>query len=120
MRGEGMSSMTNETVKTYGFVRKADVERLLGRSLPLLFMDLLSFLIIGLIAGWIADMLVKGSSFGLIGHIIIGVIGAFIGGFIFRALGIDAYGLLGSIVMAVIGAVVLLLIIQAFNKRRVV
>ncbi len=82
-------------------------------------MDLLSFLIIGLIAGWIADMLVKGSQFGLLGDLIVGVIGAFIGGFIFNALGIDAYGLLGSIVMAVIGAVVLLLLLNAFNKRKV-
>lgn len=81
-------------------------------------MDLLSFLIVGLIAGWIADMLVKGSQFGLIGDLIVGVIGAFIGGFIFNALGIDAYGLLGSIVMAVVGAVVLLLLLNAFNKRR--
>lgn len=82
-------------------------------------MDLLSFLIIGLIAGWIADMFVKGSQFGLLGDLIVGVIGAFIGGFIFNALGIDAYGLLGSIVMAVIGAVVLLLLLNAFNKRKV-
>ena len=81
-------------------------------------MDLLTFLIIGLIAGWIADMLVKGSSFGLIGDLIVGVIGAFIGGFIFSALGIDTYGLLGNIVMAVIGAVVLLLLLNAFTRRR--
>ncbi len=81
-------------------------------------MDLLGFLLIGLIAGWIADMLVKNSSFGLVGDLVIGVIGAFIGGFIFSLLGIDAYGLLGNIIMAVIGAVVLLLILNAFNRRR--
>lgn len=81
-------------------------------------MDLLTFLIVGLIAGWIADMLVKNSSFGLIGDLVIGVIGAFIGGFIFSALGIDAYGLLGNIIMAVVGAVVLLLLLNAFNRRR--
>lgn len=81
-------------------------------------MDLLGFLIIGLIAGWIADMLVKDSSFGLLGDLVIGVIGAFIGGFIFSALGIEAYGLLGRIVMAVIGAVVLLLLLNAFNRRK--
>ncbi len=81
-------------------------------------MDLLGFLLIGLIAGWIADMLVKNSSFGLVGDMVIGVIGAFIGGFIFSALGIEAYGLLGRILMAVVGAVVLLLLLNAFNKRR--
>jgi uncharacterized membrane protein YeaQ/YmgE (transglycosylase-associated protein family) len=80
-------------------------------------MDLIGFLIVGLIAGWIADMLVKISSFGLVGDLVIGVIGAFIGGFIFSLLGIDAYGLLGNIIMAVVGAVVLLLILNAFNRR---
>lgn len=81
-------------------------------------MDLLGFLLIGLIAGWIADMLVKNSNFGLVGDLIVGVIGAFIGGFIFNLLGIDAYGLLGNIIMAVIGAVVLLLLLNAFTRRR--
>lgn len=80
-------------------------------------MDLLGFLLIGLIAGWIADMLVKSSSFGLIGDLVIGVIGAYIGGFLFRLIGIDAYGLIGNIIMAVVGAVVLLLLLNAFNKR---
>lgn len=80
-------------------------------------MDLLGFLLIGLIAGWIADMLVKNSSFGLVGDLVVGVIGAFIGGFLFNLLGIDAYGLVGNIIMAVIGAVVLLLILNAFNRR---
>lgn len=80
-------------------------------------MDLLGFLLIGLIAGWIADMLVKNSSFGLVGDLIVGVIGAFIGGFLFNLFGIDAYGLIGNLIMAVIGAVVLLLIINAFNRR---
>lgn len=80
-------------------------------------MDLLGFLLIGLIAGWVADMLVKNSSFGLVGDLVVGVIGAFIGGFLFNLLGIDAYGLVGNIIMAVIGAVVLLLILNAFNRR---
>ncbi len=86
--------------------------------LPPLFMDLIGFLIVGLIAGWIADMLVKGSNFGLVGDLIVGVIGAFIGGFLFSLIGVDAYGLLGNIVMAVIGAVVLLLLLNAFNRRK--
>lgn len=85
---------------------------------PLVPMNLLAFLIIGLLAGWIADMLVKGSSYGLLGHLVIGVIGAFIGGFIFSALGIGAYGFIGSLVMAIVGAVVFLLILNAFNRGR--
>lgn len=81
-------------------------------------MDLIGFLIVGLIAGWIADMLVKGSNFGLVGDLVVGVIGAFVGGFLFSLVGIDAYGLLGNIIMAVIGAVVLLLLLNAFNRRK--
>lgn len=81
-------------------------------------MDLIGFLIVGLIAGWIADMLVKGSNFGLVGDLIVGVIGAFIGGFLFSLVGVDAYGFIGNIVMAVIGAVVLLLLLNAFNRRK--
>jgi uncharacterized membrane protein YeaQ/YmgE (transglycosylase-associated protein family) len=81
-------------------------------------MDLIGFLIVGLIAGWIADMLVKGSNFGLVGDLVVGVIGAFIGGFLFSLVGVDAYGLLGNIIMAIIGAVVLLLLLNAFNRRK--
>ena len=80
-------------------------------------MNLLWFLIIGFIAGWLADMLVKGSSFGLLGHIVIGIIGAVIGGFLFNLMGITAYGTLGSIIMATIGAVVFLLVLNAFSRR---
>ena len=88
------------------------------RFFPLPSMDLIGFLIIGLLAGWIADMLVKNSNFGLVGDLIVGVIGAFIGGFIFSALGIDAYGFIGNLVMAIVGAVVLLLLLNAFARRR--
>lgn len=81
-------------------------------------MNLLWFLIIGLIAGWLADMMVKNVSYGLIGDLIVGVVGALIGGFIFDTLGIETYGLLGNIVMATIGAVVLLLIIRAVHHKK--
>jgi uncharacterized membrane protein YeaQ/YmgE (transglycosylase-associated protein family) len=81
-------------------------------------MDLIGFLIVGLIAGWIADMLVKGSNFGLVGDLIVGVIGAFIGGFLFSLVGLDSYGFIGNIIMAVVGAVVLLLLLNAFTRKR--
>jgi len=80
-------------------------------------MDIIWFLIVGFIAGWLGDMFVKGSSFGLLGHIVIGIIGAVIGGFLFRLMGITAYGTLGSIVMATIGAVVFLLLLNIFNRK---
>ncbi len=67
----------------------------------------------GLIAGLIAGMLVKGSGFGIVGDIIVGIIGAFIGGFVLSALGVGgSVGIVGSIIVAIIGAVVLLVILH--------
>lgn len=72
-------------------------------------MNLIWFILIGLAAGWIAGQLVKGSSFGLLGDIIVGVIGAVLGGFLFSALGLSSSGgLFGSLIVATVGAVVLL------------
>lgn len=71
-------------------------------------MELLWFLIIGILAGWIASVLMQGHGMGLLFDLIVGVIGAVIGGFVFRLLGVSAYGLVGSLVMSVIGAIILL------------
>lgn len=80
-------------------------------------MSLLWFLIVGVIAGWLAGKLVKGGGFGLIGNLVIGVVGALIGGFLFSTLGVSAgSGLIGSILVATIGAVVLLFLVN-FIKR---
>lgn len=80
-------------------------------------MSLLWFLVVGLVAGWLAGVLVKGGGFGLIGDLVIGVVGAFVGGFLFRTLGVSAGGgLIGSIVVATIGAVVLLVIVRLIKR----
>jgi len=81
-------------------------------------MELLWFLIIGLAAGWLAGQFVKGGGYGLVGDLIVGVVGAFIGGFLFRALGLSAYGLIGNLVVATVGAVVLLVIIRAIKRAK--
>ena len=76
-------------------------------------MSLLWFLVVGLVAGWLAGVLVKGGGFGVIGDLVVGVIGAFLGGFLFSTLGASAGGgLLGSIIVATVGAVVLLFIVR--------
>jgi uncharacterized membrane protein YeaQ/YmgE (transglycosylase-associated protein family) len=81
-------------------------------------MNFVWFLIVGLVAGWLAGKLVKGGGFGLIGDLVVGVIGAFLGGWIFSKLGASAGGgLLGSIVVATVGAVVLLLIVRLFKRK---
>lgn len=74
------------------------------------------FLLVGLIAGWLAGKLTKGAGFGVLGDIVMGVIGAFIGGFLFRLVGISAGGTIGSIIVATIGAVVLVFVVKTLKK----
>jgi uncharacterized membrane protein YeaQ/YmgE (transglycosylase-associated protein family) len=79
-------------------------------------MDLILFLLIGIVAGWLAGKLTKGRGFGLIGDLVIGVLGALIGGWVFSQLGIAAGGILGSLVTALIGAVLLLFVVRLLKK----
>ena len=80
-------------------------------------MSFLWFLIVGLVAGWLAGMLVKGGGFGLIGDLVVGVIGAFLGGWLFSTLGASAGGgLLGSTIVATVGAIVLLFIVRLVKR----
>ncbi len=75
-------------------------------------MNLLWFLLIGGLAGWIAGLLVRNAGFGVIGDVIVGIIGAVIGGYLFGLLGVSTYGLVGSLVTATVGAVVLLFLFR--------
>ena len=85
-------------------------------------MDLLTWLIVGLIAGVLASF-VMGGGFGIVGDIIVGIVGAFLGGWIFRTLGVGTPfgGLAGTIFVAFIGAVVLLFLLRLIRRgpRRV-
>lgn len=90
----------------------------LSYSFPFISMDILWFLIIGGVAGWIAGEIVRGNGFGIIGNIVVGIVGAVIGGLLFDFLGVGTYGLVGSLVMAVIGAVILLFILNAVRGYR--
>ena len=73
------------------------------------------FLIIGIIAGWLAGNITKGEGFGFVGDLVVGIVGSFIGGHLFSLLGISVYGIIGEIIMATIGAIVLLWIIRLFK-----
>ena len=77
------------------------------------------FLLIGILAGYITGRLTKGSGFGILGDLVIGILGSFLGGFIFRLVGIAAYGLLGQLIMAVIGALVLIKLIGYLRHKGV-
>jgi len=79
-------------------------------------MVLIWLLLVGLVAGWLAGKIMKGSGYGLIGDIVLGVIGAVVGGFLFRLVGIAAYGTLGAIIVATIGAIALVALARALKK----
>lgn len=76
------------------------------------------FLLVGLVAGWLAGVIWKGGGFGLLWNLVIGIVGSFIGGFIFQLLGIHGYNILGSIIAALIGALILLFIISKIRSMR--
>jgi uncharacterized membrane protein YeaQ/YmgE (transglycosylase-associated protein family) len=81
-------------------------------------MDLITWLVVGLVAGVLASLVMGGV--GLIGDIVIGIVGAFVGGWLFRQLGVTTPfgGLAGTIFTAFIGAVVLLFLLRLVTKGR--
>ncbi len=82
-------------------------------------MDLLTWLVVGLVAGVLASLVMGGTGYGLIGDIIIGIVGAFVGGWLFQQLGVTSPfgGLAGTIFVAFIGAVVLLFVLRLIRGR---
>ena len=78
---------------------------------------LIWFLLIGLIAGWLAGKVIRGGGFGVIGDIVVGIIGALIGGWLFGKLGISVGGgLLGAIITAFVGAVLFILLLRLIRR----
>lgn len=86
-------------------------------------MGILSWIIVGLIAGWLAGLVMRGSGFGVIGDIIIGIIGGVIGGWLATSLFNISEGVSGinlsSILTAFLGAVILIFIVQVLRGSRV-
>lgn len=78
--------------------------------------SLLAFLLVGAVAGWLAGKLMKGGGFGLLGNIVVGVIGAFVGVYLFGAIGIQAGGIIGSIVIATVGAGIVLFVVGLIKR----
>jgi uncharacterized membrane protein YeaQ/YmgE (transglycosylase-associated protein family) len=78
--------------------------------------NLLVFLCVGIVAGWLAGRIMKGGGFGLLGDMIIGVLGAFVGGWLFGRLGIVTWGLAGTFITALVGALVLLFLARLLKR----
>jgi len=80
-------------------------------------MDFLWWLIVGLIAGFLAGKIMKGSGYGTLADIVLGVVGAFVGGFLMRLVGFaGAGGLIYTILVATLGAVILIWVVRLIKK----
>lgn len=79
-------------------------------------MNLILFLIIGGVAGWLAGLIIKGRGFGVLANVGIGIVGSFVGGFLFRLLQLSPHGRIGELVTATVGAVLLLAVVSAIKK----
>jgi uncharacterized membrane protein YeaQ/YmgE (transglycosylase-associated protein family) len=80
-------------------------------------MGFLYWIIVGLIAGWLAGVVMKGGGYGLLVDIILGILGGIVGGWLFGALGVSSGGgLVGSIIVAFVGAVVLVGITRLLKR----
>ncbi len=77
---------------------------------------LLLLIFIGLVAGWLAGVLVKGGGFGVLGDIVVGILGAVIGGYLFGVVGVGGSGLLGQILVATVGAILLIFVLRLIRR----
>ena len=92
-----------------------------------MLINIIAWIVLGAIAGWIAGMLVKGDErWGVIGHVVLGIVGALVGGFLANLLGLGSGREGGdvvniwSIIVAIIGAVIVVWVVNALTRRRVV
>ena len=79
---------------------------------------IIAWIVVGLIAGWLTGLVMKGGGYGIVGDLIVGLIGALIGGFIVGLFIHGSVGLIGSIIVAFIGAVLLVVVLRAVSGSR--
>lgn len=80
-------------------------------------MNFLWFIIIGIVAGFLAGKIMKGGGFGIILNLVIGIVGGVLGGWVFSLFGVEFGGILGSLIISTIGAIVLLWIASLFQRH---
>ena len=82
-------------------------------------MDILVTLLIGAIAGWLGSMIFKGSGLGLLGNIVVGIVGSFVGYWLLGKIGVDlGTGWVGAILTGALGALIILFVINLLFRRR--
>jgi uncharacterized membrane protein YeaQ/YmgE (transglycosylase-associated protein family) len=74
------------------------------------------FLLMGIVAGWIAGEMNQGYGFGLVGNLVVGIVGAVGGGLLFKALGLTYFGFGGAVMMSMFGAVGLLIVLSRMSR----
>ena len=80
-------------------------------------MGFIAWIVVGLIAGWLAGQVMKGGGYGIFADIILGILGGGVGGWVFGLLGLHAGGVIGAIVVAFVGAVIMVWISRLFKKK---
>jgi|SRR5690348_11429545 uncharacterized membrane protein YeaQ/YmgE (transglycosylase-associated protein family) len=78
---------------------------------------ILIWLLVGLVAGFLASVVMRGGGYGIVGDIVVGLVGALLGGFLAGLLGLGSSGLIGSIIIAFIGACILIAILRAVSRN---
>jgi uncharacterized membrane protein YeaQ/YmgE (transglycosylase-associated protein family) len=80
-------------------------------------MEFVWFIIVGLVAGWLAGVIMKGGGYGVVGDIVVGIVGALIGGWLFSTMGVSTGGgLLGAIIVALVGAIILIFLLRLIKR----
>ena len=82
-----------------------------------MLMSIVWWIVVGLIAGFLASVVMRGGGYGVVGDVIVGLVGALLGGFLANLLGLGASGLIGTIIVAFIGACILIAILRFVSTR---
>lgn len=76
------------------------------------------YILIGLAAGYLGSLIVKGTGSGILLNLVIGVIGSVLGGWVFSLMGLGSGNMLGSLITSTVGAILLLLIVSLFTRKK--
>ena len=80
--------------------------------------NILWLLIVGAVAGWLSSLVMKNKGLSLGGYLVLGILGAIVGGFVFSLVGLAATGLVGQIIAATVGAMIVIWLVQAIWKKK--